>query len=345
MKGCKFGSHRVIEPKGVLPQPAWKLDNSMDIRDNEILIDVIRLNIDSASFHQITEEVGKDEDKVAEKILAVVAERGKMHNPVTGSGGMLIGTVAKIGSDLEGKIDLKAGDKIATLVSLSLTPLKINKIKKVLLSQDQVEIDGQAILFESGIYAKLPEDMTETLALSILDVAGAPAQAARLAKKGDTIFIIGGGGKSGLLCTAMAREVVGEEGKIICLANSDNAAATVEKLGMADLMLRGSATDAIGIYNKLFEATGGKMADLVINCVNVPDTEMTSILACKDLGKIYFFSMATSFTKAALGAEGIGYDVEMIIGNGYCRDHAKISLDLVRRIPVLKEIFENKFSK
>jgi len=34
MKACPFGTHRVIEPKGVLPQPAWKVDNDMD-RDIE----------------------------------------------------------------------------------------------------------------------------------------------------------------------------------------------------------------------------------------------------------------------------------------------------------------------
>ena len=40
-KGNKYGPHRVIEPKGVLPQPANKIDNNMDeIYDNEILIDV-----------------------------------------------------------------------------------------------------------------------------------------------------------------------------------------------------------------------------------------------------------------------------------------------------------------
>ncbi len=344
MTGCKFGSHRVIEPKGVLPQPAWKVDNNMEIADNEILIDVQRLNIDSASFRQIVDEVGKDEAKVAEKVMSIVGERGKMHNPVTGSGGMLIGTVAKIGKNLTGR-DLKPGDKIATLVSLSLTPLKIKEIKKVILDQDQVEVDAQAVLFESGIYSKLPDDMTETLALSILDVAGAPAQAARLAKKGDTIFIIGAGGKSGLLCTAMARQMLGKDVKIIGLINSSRSTETAKKLNMADHYITANATDALTVYNEISKITDGKMADLVINCVNVPDTEMTSILACRDMGKIYFFSMATSFTKAALGAEGIGYDVEMLIGNGYCKDHAEISLDIVRKIPVLKEIFEQKFSK
>ncbi len=344
MRKCKFGTHRVIEPAGVLPQPAWKIDNTPEIADNEMLIDVIRLNIDSASFRQIVEEVGKDEAKVAEKVMKIVGERGKMHNPVTGSGGMLIGRVAEIGKDLQNR-DIKVGDKIATLVSLSLTPLKIEKINRVILDQDQLEVTAKAVIFESGIYAKLPDDMTETLALSILDVAGAPAQAERLAQKGDTILIIGAGGKSGLLCTAAAKRKYGKDVRIIGLVNSEKSTETAKRLGMADELIRVNAKDAIGVYNEVSRLTDGKMADLVINCVNVPDTEMSSILACRDRGRVYFFSMATSFTKAALGAEGVGYDVEMIIGNGYCKDHAEISLDTVRAIPELKKIFEERFSK
>ena len=126
-KGNKYGSHRVIEPKGVLTQAAYRIDNNMDeIYSNEILINVSALNIDSASFTQIANDVGHDEEKIAQRIMSIVAERGKQQNPVTGSGGMFIGTVAQIGDDLKGKIDLEEGDKVASLVSLSMTPLKIN---------------------------------------------------------------------------------------------------------------------------------------------------------------------------------------------------------------------------
>lgn len=207
-KGCKFGTHRVIEPKGILPQPAKVISNDMEIYDNEVLIDVQTLNIDSASFTQIKEQAGGEESKIKEIILGIVKEFGKHKNPVTGSGGMLIGTVEKIGPALEGKTDLKVGDKIATLVSLSLTPLVIEEIKEIRKNIDQVDIKGKAILFESGIYAKIPSDIPENLALSVLDVAGAPAQTAKLVKPGDTVLVIGGAGKSGMLCLYEAKNVL-----------------------------------------------------------------------------------------------------------------------------------------
>lgn len=118
-KGHKYGTHRVISPKGVLPQPADKLDNNMDeIYDNEILIDVQTLNIDSASFTQISNQAGGDKAKIAEIMLDIVEKQGKHRNPVTGSGGMLLGTVEKIGDALVGKTDLKVGPQIAEHLGL-----------------------------------------------------------------------------------------------------------------------------------------------------------------------------------------------------------------------------------
>jgi L-erythro-3,5-diaminohexanoate dehydrogenase len=86
------------------------------------------------------------------------------------------------------------------------------------------------------------------------------------------------------------------------------------------------------------------MADVTINCVNVPDQEMTAVLCTKDDGVVYFFSMATSFTKAALGAEGIGSDVNMIIGNGYTKGHAEFTLQELRECPELRKIFEELYA-
>lgn len=344
-KGSKYGVHRVISPKGVLPQPANKVDNNMDeIYDNEILIDVQTLNIDSASFTQIEKQAGGDKAKIAEIMLSIVEKQGKHRNPVTGSGGMLLGKVEKIGDALKGKIDLKEGDKIATLVSLSLTPLRIDKIKDIRPDIDQVDIDGKAILFESGIYAKIPSDMPENLALSALDVAGAPAQTAKLVKPGDTVFIIGAGGKSGMLCCYEAKKRAGVTGTVIGLCHSKRSTDRLIELGFCDHVFAGDATKPVAILEEMEKLTHGKMADVTINNVNIEDTEMTSILCTKNDGVVYFFSMATSFTKAALGAEGVGSDVTMIVGNGYTKGHAEITLQELRECPKLRQIFEELYA-
>lgn len=342
IKGCPFGTHRVIEPMGTMPQAAVKIDNTMKIKNNELLLDVMTLNIDSASFTQIKDACNKDIDKMTAMINEIVGERGKMQNPVTGSGGMLIGVVKEIGPDFPDK-NLKVGDKLATLVSLSLTPLKIDKINSVNVSNDQVDIDGQAILFETGIYSVLPTDIPEKLALAALDVAGAPAQVERLVKEGDTVCIIGGGGKSGVLCAYQAMVNAGDSGKVIVIEYSEENAKRILDMNLAHHVIIADATKPVEVYEKVKEITGEDVCDVVINNVNVPNTEMSSILITKDDGVVYFFSMATSFTKAALGAEGVGKDVQMIVGNGYAKGHADLTLGIIRESKTIRNLFEKLY--
>ncbi|MCX6112132.1 MAG: L-erythro-3,5-diaminohexanoate dehydrogenase [Proteobacteria bacterium] len=345
MKGNPFGSHRVIEPIGVLPQPALRIDNNMDVLyDNEIMVNVEVLNVDSASFTQIKEQAKGDETEIRKIITDIVNKCGKMKNPVTGSGGMFIGNVAAIGESLKGKRDLKVGDKIASLVSLSLTPLKIDEILEVKKNIDQVRIKGKAILFESGIYAKLPSDMPETLALAVLDVAGAPAQTKRLVKEGDTVVIVGAGGKSGVLCAYEARKKIGKKGKIIGIVHSNKGLGHLQPLNLCDEIIQLDATNAMDCYNSIDKLTNGKLADVVINCVNIQNTEMGTILMCKERGMVYFFSMATSFTKAALGAEGIGKDIDMMIGNGYAQNHADIAINVMRESEQIRALYEKLYA-
>jgi L-erythro-3,5-diaminohexanoate dehydrogenase len=334
-RGSPYGIHRVIEPQGAFPQPAWRLDNTPEPYENEILVDVQTLNVDSASFHQISQEAGGDPARIAARIQAIVAERGKLHNPVTGSGGMLIGTVRSVGPALN--VDLKPGDRIATLVSLSLTPLKLEAIHAVRPEADQVEVTGTAILFETGLWAKLPTDMPEKLALAVLDVCGAPAQTARLTKPGSTVLILGGGGKSGLLCAYAAKRAGAR--RVIAFDYSEASLERARRLGAADEIIQGDARDGLAVL----EAVGEK-ADLTLSCVNVPGAELSAILATKPEGMVYFFSMSTSFTAAALGAEGLGSPVDMLIGNGYYPGHADLALQLLRESPTLRALFEELYA-
>lgn len=339
-KICKYGTHRVISPHNVLPQNAVKVDNSLPCLSSEILVEVDTLNVDSASFIQMMDVAKGDLEEVKINIHNIVKEKGKLQNPVTGSGGMLLGTVKEIGPDHPNKNGLEVGDRIASLVSLTLTPLKIERIAKIHPQKSQVKIKGHAVFFESGVLAKVPENIPEALALAILDVAGAPAQVQRLAKPDHTVVIIGAGGKSGMLSLAAAREKLGNTGKIIAIEPSKNGQERLKKLDLTDTILGIDACDPIECMNAVSLETNAKMADLVVNCAPVENTEMSSIMSARNGGTVYFFSMATSFTKAALGAEGIGSDTLLIIGNGYVPDNDKISIEMVRKYPKIRKILE-----
>jgi L-erythro-3,5-diaminohexanoate dehydrogenase len=319
------------------------VDPSLPIAEDEILIEVESLNIDSASFHQISEACEGNLTKIEKHILELVARRGKHHNPVTGSGGMLIGRVSQVGPAFPVQHKpVKVGDRIATLVSLSLTPLHIRKIKKIHAEIDRIDIEGHAILFASGIFAQLPADMPETVALAVLDVAGAPAQTRKLVQPGNVVVVIGGGGKSGILCLYEAKKKQGV--KTVAIDYSKEAVERLSALPFVDEVIQADARNAVQVMEKVWNATKGQMGDVVINVANIPETEMSSILSAKSKGIVYFFSMATSFTRAALGAEGVGADVDLRIGNGYTEGHAELSLDLLRESPELMSFFTKYYS-
>ena len=338
------GLHRVISPAGVLPQPAQVIDNHMVCHENEMLIEVSALNVDAASFTQVKALVGADPQAIGAHMQGIVAARGKLHNPVTGSGGMLIGRVKQIGADFPNDGGLQVGDRIATLVSLSLTPLKIHHIKAVHLAAHQLEVEGEAILFASGLYARLPEDIEERLALAVLDVAGAPMQTVRLVRPGHRVVVMGGAGKAGLLSLYAAKRAAGAGGQVIGVSPFENECDEMRECAWIDTVLHADARDAVAVMQAVEQATGGAMADVVINCVNVPDTEMASILSVRDGGTVCFFSMATSFTAAALGAEGVGKDATLLVGNGYARGHADFALECLRESAGLRAIFQRRYA-
>ncbi|GAA5181025.1 L-erythro-3,5-diaminohexanoate dehydrogenase [Rugosimonospora acidiphila] len=328
-----IGLHRVIEPAGVLPQAASRLDASPAVGRDEVRVAVERLNLDAASFRQLSEKHGGDGDAVRAEVLEIITSRGKMHNPVTGSGGMLIGTVQEVGPD--SPLGLVPGDRVATLVSLTLTPLVVGD---GLVGWDglteQVPCSGHAILFGRSVAAVLPADLDAALALAVLDVCGAPALTARVVAgyERPRVAVLGGAGKSGCLSLAAARRA--GAALTVGVVPDEREAGLLRGSGLADRVVVADARDPVGLA-----AAVGEPVDVVVVCVDVPGCEHGAVLAAAAGGTVVFFSMATSFSAAALGAEGLAADVTMLIGNGYVPGHAGYALELVRTVPGVAGLF------
>jgi L-erythro-3,5-diaminohexanoate dehydrogenase len=353
--GSPLGLHRVAEPAGVLPQAAWRLDPGPAIWPDEVRVRVDRLNLDAASFRQLREAGRGDPDAVRKAVLEIIASRGKMHNPVTGSGGMLTGVVEEAGRD--SPLGLKPGDRVATLVSLSLTPLAVTDgLAGWDGRSEQVPCAGHAILFGRSIAAVLPADLPVPLALAVLDVCGAPALTHRVVtgvplagrgagsgagSDGPVVAVLGAAGKSGSLSAAAARRAGAS--RVIGLVPDQRDAAALRAARLADQVVIADARDPVAVETAIRGAGGP--ADVTVVCVDVPGCEGGAILCTAQGGTVIFFSMATSFTAAALGAEGAAADVTMLVGNGYVPGHAEFALDLVRADPRVRAMFEKRIDE
>lgn len=342
-----IGLHRVVDPPGVLPQAAQRLDPAGDIADDEVRIRVERLNLDAASYRQLHTACQGDGAAVREAVRHIIDTRGKMHNPDTGSGGMLIGTVEEAGPQSE--LGLHVGQRVATLVSLTLTPLQVyDGLNGWDGLSEQVPCDGHAVLFARSIAAPLPDDLPAELALAIYDVCGAPALTARVIDRrraltgaAPTVAVVGAAGKSGSLSLAAAADR--GAARTLAVVRDDAEAAELAASGLADDIVVADAVDPVATSHAVTGRLGGG-ADVTVVCVDVPGCEHGAILCTAEGGTVIFFSMATSFPAAALGAEGLAADVEMIVGNGYTPGHAAYALELLRGEPAIRTLFDRRLS-
>jgi L-erythro-3,5-diaminohexanoate dehydrogenase len=341
--GDPAGLHRVLEPSGVLPQAATRLDTRRDLWADEVRIRVERLNLDAASFRQLERKHAGNGAAVRAEVLDIIATRGKMQNPETGSGGMLVGTVEAVGE--ESPLGLKVGDRVTTLVSLTLTPLVVEDgLERWDGLSEQVPADGYAILFGRSIAARIPDDLPAELSLSVMDVCGAPALTARVVEQyaltgaPPTVAVVGAAGKSGSLALAAASKA--GAGRTIGVVPHQQEADLLEVAGLADTVTIADARDPVALSRAVTSAGGP--ADVTVVCVDVPGCEGGAILSTAERGTVVFFSMATSFSAAALGAEGLAADVTMLIGNGYVPGHADYAMSLLRENDGVRGLFERR---
>lgn len=323
-----LGTKRVLEPLGALPQAAVRLDMTLPLQRYEIEIAVDTLALDSTSFRQLGEANDHDPVRIGEAILRIVADRGKMHNPVTGSGGILTGTVRAVGDAYPDPPAV--GARVVTLASLTLTPLRLEAVGELDPRSPHVPVTGTAYLPWTAPWAEYPEDVDFEAALAALDVCNAATQTRSLIDENTRTVIVLGGGHAGLLALAAARDALPADARLVLMDADERICERARGLDLCDIALRADLRDAVGALQSL-EGAGVSRADLTVVVVNATDCEAASILLTADHGTVLFFAMATSFTKAALGSEGMASSARMLVGSGYARDRGAYALELIAR--------------
>ena len=335
-----FGLERAIEPRHALAQQAWKLDNTMTLRPDEVLIDVKIINVNLVSFNEILDETGGDDALVCRRILEIIHERGKLHNPVTNSGGMLYGSVRELGPEYPNHFHIKPKDEIISLASLTVTPLRIERIVRVDHESAQLEVEGQAILYANSPVVKKPADLPLRAAIAAMDEAGAPTRTYQTVQPGQEVLVLGGSGRIGLMCGYAARDKMGRTGRLVAVVRDAGSRAQLEQYGLFDQVLDLDATDVNAVCSGPAEIA--QRFDVVINCVNTADTEAASMAAVKDKGTIYFATICCDYKFVALTAESIGKEIRVIPYTGFLEGHAEYTLELLRRFPQMQSAIQHQ---
>lgn len=307
----KYGFHRVIAPRGVVPQAAERVDNTpKQLHPSEKLVQVKLLNLDSTSTRQISESGAKITDRVWE----IVQQRGKMHNPVTNSGGVLL-------AEYEGKA-------IVPWTSLSAIPLHLESIGEV--HGQQIDVVGTAILFESYYFTPVPDGMDWRLAATALDIASLAVQVKRVVqtRRPMSRALVIGCGNAGIAAMATIKKYKPDV-EIYGVDVSDTNFARIKRFGFSNNLSIVDAVNAEALVNFVSDC------DLVVNCVNVQNTEASSVLATREHGLILFFSMATQFDKASLATDATGKDVVMQVASGIARGEDEEIFQLMKDYPDL----------
>ena len=328
----RLGADRVIDPLGALPQPAIRLDASEPVRPYEFEVTVESLYLDSTSFRNLRERCHGDPETIAVRILEIVASRGKMHNPETDSGGVLLGTVTAVGDRLAEAPAV--GERVVTLGSLTQTPLRLTSVDSVDPGSPRVEVTGTAYVFDRAAWAPLPDDIPATTAIELYDVCAAASQTRELAPRDGTVCVLGAG-HGGKLVLAAARDSMAG-GTLVAVDVDSGELERVRALGLCDVAVTADLRDPVGALEAV-RAAGVPPADLTVLVVNATHCEPSAVLLTAAEGTVLFFSMATHFASAALAADGTGSAARMLIGSGFSPDRGAYALELLRRSAPLRE--------
>jgi L-erythro-3,5-diaminohexanoate dehydrogenase len=334
-----LGVHRALEPVRALPHIARRVDAATPANAYEAELDVEMLNVDATSYRAIRERCDGDGDRMAATLREIVAERGKLQNPWTGSGGILVGRVARVGYE-HWAPDLSVGERVVPLASLIAIPLRLDTVGPLSPASPQVPVSGRAIVTGRMACARVPDDLPLPVVLSALDVYPAASHTRAIARAGQHVLVLGAG-HAGLLASAAAHEAVGPAGRVTALDASEAALGHRRAAQPATTAIRADATDTVAALAAL-RAHDLPRADLTLVCTSAPGCEGTAILATDEAGAVLFFSTATSFPGAALGADSVSSRTRLLIPNGYTEDRGSYALDLLRRDAALRAAIEGR---
>lgn len=334
-KNKPYGTSRVIEPQHVLPTSAWRLDNGRKINSDEMRIDMKTIHIEGTSFKQICLESNNNEEKIKQRIIDIVIRRGKLHNPVTDTGGLFDGRISEIGDEFENSRGFKVGDQVVCNASLTSIPIYIDKIISIDRAFGQIEVDGYAIITADFPIISKPEDVPTNLLLFTFNESGTLYRISNTAVGKRKILIVGNNLLSNLIFGFAVRKVARPDAEIVCLLDKKT-----------DMVLQGESVNRlikevfthvhyVDILKPLeclegLEADG--LFDVSVNCANIPGAETINILATKSGGTVVFANLINNYNIALYITEAISRHLDIRCADGYLEAYDNFDIQLVKEL-------------
>ena len=329
-----YGTIRVLEPKFVVPTSAWRLDNSRNIRPDEIRISVERIHLEGTSFKQICSEANNNPNKIRQTVIDIVIRRGKLHNPVTDTGGVLYGTVEAIGDDYVNSAELNIGDKVICNASITSFPVHIENIGEIDWAFNQLEVTGYAILHSDIPMIKVDDTVPVKQMLFALDESGTLLKLSKLVEGKTRFLIVGNNLLSNILYGYVIRRALGEECEITCVLDKRTGPGVT---GNGVDRLVSMVFDQVHLLDILrpvecIRQLGESYYDLSVNCAEIPGAETVNIMATRDHGTVLFANLINNLNIALYITESISKNLNILGAEGFTDGYDLFDLEIIREI-------------
>ena len=336
-----YGIKRVLEPQHVLPTSAWRLDNSRNIYPDELRVSIKRIHLEGTGFKQICTEVNDNEKKIKQQIIDIVIRRGKLHNPVTDTGGLVMGVIEEIGSEYHNPQGLKVGDKIICNVSVASVPMYIEDITSLNKAFNQVEATGYAIVHDLIPLVKIPEDLPLDLMMFTFDQSGTLYRLHQLIGDSKKFLVVGNSMLTNLLYGYVIRREAGPDAEIVCLFDKRTSMRMVGK-GIDELIEKVfNEVHFINILRPMEcmrQLNAESLFDFSINCAEIPGAETINILATKPEGTVLFANLINNLNIALYITESMSKPLCVRCAEGYLKEYDIFDMEIVREMaPYLKD--------
>lgn len=348
-----YGLWRVLEPKGAVPVSAWKLDNGREIREDECRVALRYIHVEWDSFQQYCSECSFDEEKIKARIITTVNRRGKLHNPFTGSGGVLCGVVEKMGTQYMEKSGLKEGDIVVCNTTLTAIPLHIDEISAIDYQYGQLEVRGYAVLFESTSVTPVANEEGISYTLAIMDESGSPYNVFSMAKPGMSFLVIGRDLISIAIYIHTLKKAIGNAGKFTIILDEEYAESFPgDKLRL--ILEKYTKSIYLTDLTKPIEAAAHILGredlyDFTVNCEDLSGAEILAVMLTRNKGRIYFTGMQNNFTNVILASESMGKEIFTSALDQYsqgCEDFAMGLIEAIRgELDDINEIYQQRYAE